>query len=78
MPTILRHGPYRFYFYSNERNEPAHVHVQRDRCFAKLWLDNVALASSKHFPAHEIRFLRATIEQHREHFLVRWNEHLYS
>ncbi len=28
MPTVLRWGPYRAFFYSNERGEPAHVHVR--------------------------------------------------
>ncbi|MCP9886780.1 DUF2442 domain-containing protein [Cyanobium sp. ATX 6A2] len=27
MPTILRSGPYRVYFYSHEPNEPPHVHM---------------------------------------------------
>ncbi|MBM5817670.1 MAG: DUF4160 domain-containing protein, partial [Cyanobacteria bacterium K_Offshore_surface_m2_239] len=27
MPTILRSGPYRIYFYSHEPNEPPHVHI---------------------------------------------------
>ena len=27
MPTVFRRGPYRFYFYSNEADEPMHVHV---------------------------------------------------
>lgn len=31
MPTILRDGPYRLFFYSNEGEEPPHVHVERDR-----------------------------------------------
>ncbi|HKI37036.1 MAG TPA: DUF4160 domain-containing protein [Gemmataceae bacterium] len=35
MPTILRNGPYRFYFYSHEPNEPPHVHVDRDDLSAK-------------------------------------------
>ena len=26
MPTVLRHGPYRFFFYSGDRDEPPHVH----------------------------------------------------
>jgi len=30
MPTILRSGPYRVYFYSHEPNEPPHVHVDRE------------------------------------------------
>jgi hypothetical protein len=28
MPTILRWGPYRTFFYSNERGEPPHIHVR--------------------------------------------------
>src|SRR6266581_2671996 len=30
VPTVLRTGPYRFYFYSHEPNGPRHVHVDRD------------------------------------------------
>lgn len=30
MPTVLRVGPYRFFFYAGDRSEPAHVHVERD------------------------------------------------
>src|SRR4051812_3078512 len=29
MPTILRIGSSRFFFFSNKRREPPHVHVQR-------------------------------------------------
>jgi len=25
MPTVLRSGPYRLYFYSNENDEPPHI-----------------------------------------------------
>jgi hypothetical protein len=28
MPTILRIGPYRFFFYAGDRNEPQHIHVE--------------------------------------------------
>jgi Domain of unknown function (DUF4160) len=38
MPTVLRNGAYRFYFYSHEPNEPPHIHVDRDRLSAKFWL----------------------------------------
>ena len=27
MPTVLRSGPYRVYFFSHDPNEPPHVHV---------------------------------------------------
>jgi Domain of unknown function (DUF4160) len=39
MQTVLRIGPYRFYFYSHEPNEPPHIHVDRDDMTAKYWLD---------------------------------------
>ena len=45
MPTILRIGSYRFFFYSNEFGEPAHIHIQRDNLLAKFWLKPIALAS---------------------------------
>lgn len=38
MPTVLRDGPYRFFFYASDRGEPPHVHVQRELMVAKFWL----------------------------------------
>ncbi|MDL1911606.1 DUF4160 domain-containing protein [Chloroflexi bacterium CFX6] len=31
MPTTWEHGPYRFFFYSGDRDEPPHAHVERER-----------------------------------------------
>jgi hypothetical protein len=41
MPTVLRLGPFRFYFYSHEPNEPPHVHVDRGDATIKIWLKPV-------------------------------------
>jgi hypothetical protein len=38
MPTVLRWGGYRAFFYSNEGGEPAHVHVRTGNKEAKIWL----------------------------------------
>ena len=38
MPTILRKDGFRFYFYSNENDEPAQIHVQRGDAGGKIWL----------------------------------------
>jgi len=46
MPTVLRVGPYRFFFYAGDREEPPHVHVERDDNIAKFWLDPIRLKSS--------------------------------
>ncbi|MFH1436112.1 MAG: DUF4160 domain-containing protein [Pseudomonadota bacterium] len=43
MPTVLRVGSYRFFFYAGDRDEPPHVHIERDDRIAKLWLDPVRL-----------------------------------
>lgn len=78
MPTVLTLGPYRFFFYSNERGEPAHIHVRRDRALAKFWLEPVALAKSKHFSAHELNVIWQHIEDNAQMMLEAWNEHLGS
>ncbi|MCP9821018.1 DUF4160 domain-containing protein, partial [Synechococcus sp. Cruz-9H2] len=49
MPTILRSGPYRFYFFSHEPSEPPNVRVDRDQDSCKVWLTPVGLSSSLGF-----------------------------
>ncbi|MGH7575280.1 MAG: DUF4160 domain-containing protein, partial [Longimicrobiales bacterium] len=54
MPTVLREGPYRFFFVSLDGNEPPHVHVQRERRVAKFWLDPITLQRPGGFSAKEL------------------------
>ena len=54
MPTVLRWGPYRAFFYSNERGEPPHIHVRAGDFEAKFWLHDLSVAVNAGFPAHEI------------------------
>ncbi len=49
MPTALRDGPYRLHFYASDREEPPHIHVQRDHEEAKFWLAPVRLAWNRVF-----------------------------
>jgi Domain of unknown function (DUF4160) len=72
MPTVLRSGPYRFYFYSHEPNEPPHVHVDRDDVSAKFWLDPVQLAANFGFSAHELRAIQSMVTGHRAQLLGAW------
>lgn len=78
VPNIGKIGPYRFFFYSNERDEPAHIHIRRDRALAKFWLGDVSLASSKGFAAHELRELERLVTKHRNEFRESWDEHFGS
>ena len=66
MPTILRDGPYRFFFYSGDRDEPVHVHIERDEKIAKVWLDPIRLHSSGGFSRTEIAKILKIIENNRE------------
>lgn len=75
MPTIDDIGPYKFFFYSAEGSEPAHVHVRRDRATAKFWLDPVRLARSRGFNDHELRTIQKLVEEHRDRMLEAWHEH---
>ena len=74
MPTVLRIGPYRFFFYANENDEPAHIHIQRDRALAKFWLRPVAYASSTGYSARELSKLRKLIEENRTTLEEAWND----
>ena len=75
MPTVLRQGPYRFFFYSNENSEPPHIHVERDDGYAKFWLGPVTLASSGGFRSHELAALLTIVIADRDLFERSWNEH---
>ncbi len=73
MPTVLRSGPYRVYFFSHEPNEPPHVHVDRDDRSAKFWLQPLALARNLGFPPHELRKVQTLIENNRDKLLEAWH-----
>jgi len=74
MPTVLHDGPYRFYFYASDRDEPVHVHVERDDDIAKFWLEPVRLQGSKGFGRTELARVQRLVEQHREQLVRAWNE----
>ncbi len=75
MPTVMRIGPYRFFFYSADVEEPRHVHVERDDRTAKFWLDPVMLQDSAGFNRNEIGVLQRLVEENREGLLRSWDEY---
>ncbi|MEI7607243.1 MAG: DUF4160 domain-containing protein [Rhodospirillaceae bacterium] len=75
MPTILVTGPYRFFFYSLEGDEPPHVHVEQGDDVAKFWLAPVQLAESHGFRSHTLKRLRLLVIEHRLTFLEAWHGH---
>jgi hypothetical protein len=76
MPTVRNiSGPYRFFFYSFDCNEPMHVHVQRERMICKFWIRPVALARNQGFAAKELSTIRTIITQERDKIMEAWYEH---
>ena len=75
MPTVLRSGPYRVFFYAGDRHEPPHVHVERDRSKAKYWLEPVALASSSSFGRAELMDIYRLISENRVVLLQKWHDY---
>jgi hypothetical protein len=75
MPTVLRSGPYRFYFYSHEPNEPPHVHVDRGALSAKFWLRPVALVRNHGFRASELNKIESIVVANRDAILEAWHGH---
>jgi hypothetical protein len=75
MPTVLRIGPYRFFFYAGDRNEPPHIHVERDDCEAKFWLEPIRLEHSHGFARKEINRIQQIVEENRQHLLEGWDDY---
>ncbi|WP_330084810.1 DUF4160 domain-containing protein [Methylocystis iwaonis] len=78
MPTVLRVGPYRFFFYSLETGEPPHIHIECGSSTAKYWLSPVELARSQGFRAQELTKLRALVIENRARFQEAWDAHFRS
>ncbi len=75
MPTVLRWNGHRFYFFSNESDEPPHIHVDKGGATAKIWLRPVRVARSIGYAAHELTALTRKVEAEREAFEKAWHDY---
>lgn len=75
MPTVLRVGPYRLFFYSGDRDEPVHVHIESDQDVGKFWLAPVRLQTSGGFNAAELRRIQRIVEENEISLIEAWNEY---
>ncbi len=75
MPTVLRLGPYRFFFYAGDGAEPCHIHVERDNNTAKFWLDPVRLQFSRGFGRNEIHDIQSLVVENQVQLLRSWYDY---
>ena len=74
MPTALWSGPYRFYFYSYDCDEPRHMHVDRENRSSKFWLDpDVTLAENHGYGRKELRAIESTMRENLEALRNEWD-----
>ncbi len=75
MPTVLEVNGFRFKFYSNENNEPPHIHVNKGSGNAKYWLiPDCVEEYSYEFTVAERKQIKLLVNQHKELFIIKWNE----
>jgi hypothetical protein len=74
-PTVLQSGPYRFFFFASDRNEPPHVHVKRDAKLAKFWLAPIRRAYNYGFGATELNRVVAIVRANEAALLRAWHDY---
>ena len=76
MPTILYVQGWRFFFYSNERNEPIHIHCQKGDMECKYWIDveffDLEEAYSYNMNNKDKRKVKQIIYEHFEIIISEW------
>jgi hypothetical protein len=76
MPTLLFINGLRFFFYSNESNEPAHIHITKGGASGKVWLEPaVEIAYLHGFINSEEKDILKIIEIHSQDFKTKWHEY---
>lgn len=76
MPTVLWKSGFRFFFFSNENNEPAHIHVQKGSGEGKIWLEpSFRLAWTIGFSRQEETAVLEIASANKELFLNKWYEY---
>lgn len=78
MPTILLLLGWRFFFYSNEGNEPIHIHCKKGDSECKFWLKtdsyDIKEAYSYNMSPKDYRLVRKIIFEHFEYIEAEWNK----
>jgi len=75
MPTVITIDGFRFFFYSNENNEPPHVHVEKADGTAKIWLSPVRVEYMIGLTPRQQKVILALCNENLELFKEKWNEY---
>lgn len=75
MPTVLRIGTFRFHFYSDEQDEPPHIHVRTPEGECKFWLADIRLARNRNVKPHDLKAIERLVFEHHSLLLEKYHAH---
>jgi hypothetical protein len=73
VPTVFTDHGFRYFFFSNEGQEPPHIHVEKGGATGKFWLNPISMAHSAGFTRTDLRRIRLVTERNERRFLEAWN-----
>lgn len=74
MPEVFRELGFVFFFYTNEGNEPMHIHVRKAGGFAKYWIEPVELDFSQGMKVSDLKTAQALIKENVALIKAKWYE----
>ncbi len=74
MPVILSVDGFKFFFFSDEGNEPIHIHVEKGDGAAKFWMNPVRLSKNFGMKPAELSRVRSILEENEKLIEEKWNE----
>jgi hypothetical protein len=76
MPTVFILQGFRFFFYSNENNEPVHVHIEKGNAAGKIWLEpGISIAYMYGFSEREVQQIMVIVHSELKTLKQKWNEY---
>lgn len=78
MPKCFRQDGYKFFFWSNEPDEPPHVHVSGEDGTVKLWVEpevSVVPGTKSGFNRSQVTDIMEIAIERRTEILEKWREH---
>ncbi len=75
MSTVLRIGSFRFHFYSDEMNEPPHIHVAVADGECKFWLDPIVLVKNRGVTPDKLREIERLVFEYQNFLQEKYHEY---
>lgn len=74
MPEVFRIYGFVFFFYSNEGQEPIHIHVRKAGGFAKFWIEPVELDFAQGMKVQDLKKAEELINENMGLIKEKWHE----